>query len=358
MIVRVASCVRDHGHPHTRLVAEDASAAAEADRDPLRAVGGWRRARRVWKQLFAVLPGDIDVEVEVAQRARLRSAASRCSPRDAASRSHASGRRRCADHHVVARSLRGARRRSTAAARSSRRRGSNRRSSTAPAMRVRRMRSRGALSPRCADREHRVRRRRPRGDAGATCSPTSTSPRATSAARKPTVRRSSTSSTARFGQTLIWLGDVLGDVPRHHIMMYMVPLDDHTIAVGDVRGGRRAALRSIARPRRRRRSQARRFDHAAELLAARGFKRRARARRSCSPAAGSFVTYTNALFDRRGDQRIVYLPTYAQPALDDAAQSFYEAQGFEVHPHRRLEDLSPQRLARLSRQRARERMIG
>jgi len=24
---------------------------------------------------------------------------------------------------------------------------------------------------------------------------------------------------------------------------------------------------------------------------------------------GSYVTYTNALFDRRGDQRIVYMPT-------------------------------------------------
>ena len=53
---------------------------------------------------------------------------------------------------------------------------------------------------------------------------------------------------------------------------------------------------------------------------------------SCSPGAGSYVTYTNALFDRRGAQRIVYLPTYALPALDAAAQHVYEAQGFEVHP--------------------------
>ena len=44
------------------------------------------------------------------------------------------------------------------------------------------------------------------------------------------------------------------------------------------------------------------------------------------------MTYTNALFDRRGTQRIGYLPTYALPALDAAGTAFWEAQGFEVHP--------------------------
>jgi hypothetical protein len=49
--------------------------------------------------------------------------------------------------------------------------------------------------------------------------------------------------------------------------------------------------------------------------------------------AGSYVTYTNALFDRRPDgKRVVYMPTYSLPALDRAGQSFYEQQGFEVHP--------------------------
>jgi hypothetical protein len=45
------------------------------------------------------------------------------------------------------------------------------------------------------------------------------------------------------------------------------------------------------------------------------------------------VTYTNALFDRTpAGKRIVYLPTYSLPALDAAARTFYENQGFEVHP--------------------------
>jgi len=135
----------------------------------------------------------------------------------------------------------------------------------------------------------------------------------------------------RFGQELVWLGDAVGDVPRHHIMMYAVPLDDRTVAVGDVRAGMALLgqtpllVDDVA-------LQAPRFDRAAELLAARGFQV-VRVPALVLAGGGSFVTYTNALFDRRPDgKRVVYLPTYALPALDDAARKFYEAQGFEVHP--------------------------
>jgi Porphyromonas-type peptidyl-arginine deiminase len=135
----------------------------------------------------------------------------------------------------------------------------------------------------------------------------------------------------RFGQELVWLGDAVGDVPRHHIMMYAVPLDDQTVAVGDVRAGMalagdtRLPLDDVA-------LQAPRFDRAAALLAARGF-RVVRVPALVLEGGGSFVTYTNALFDRRRDgKRVVYMPTYALPALDAAARTFYEAQGFEVHP--------------------------
>jgi hypothetical protein len=135
----------------------------------------------------------------------------------------------------------------------------------------------------------------------------------------------------RFGQELVWLGDAVGDVPRHHIMMYMMPLDDHTIAVGDIRAGM-ALLGDAPLALDDTELQARRFDHAAELLAARGFSV-VRIPALVLAGGGSFVTYTNALFDRRaGGKRVVYLPTYSLPALDHAAQQFYEARGFEVHP--------------------------
>jgi hypothetical protein len=135
---------------------------------------------------------------------------------------------------------------------------------------------------------------------------------------------------ARFGQHLVFLGDAVGDVPRHHIMMYMMPIDDHTVAVGDIRAGVQLlgatplALDDID-------VEAARFDHAAEQLAAQGFKV-VRVPALVLAGAGSYVTYTNALFDRRGAQKIVYLPTYALPALDEAGTRFWQAQGFEVHP--------------------------
>ena len=138
----------------------------------------------------------------------------------------------------------------------------------------------------------------------------------------------------RFAQDLVWLGDDVGEIPRHHIMMYMMPIDDRTVAVGDVRAGVRllatepeGADLSLADPE----AEAVRFDRAAELLVAKGF-RVVRVPAVVLAGAGSYVTYTNALFDRRGDQRIVYLPTYALPALDAAGTAFWQAQGFEVHP--------------------------
>jgi len=138
----------------------------------------------------------------------------------------------------------------------------------------------------------------------------------------------------RFGQELVWLGDEVGEVPRHHIMMYMVPLDDRTIAVGDVRAGVALLAREPAGAELELDDvavEARRFDHAAQLLAARGF-RVVRVPALVLRGAGSYVTYTNAVFDREGSQRVVYLPTYSLPALDAAAKTFYESQGFVVHP--------------------------
>ena len=73
------------------------------------------------------------------------------------------------------------------------------------------------------------------------------------------------------------------------------------------------------------------FDRAAQLLVARGF-RVERVPVVVLAGSGSYITYTNALFDRRGDTRIIYLPTYAQPALDAAGAAFWRDHGFEVHP--------------------------
>jgi len=138
----------------------------------------------------------------------------------------------------------------------------------------------------------------------------------------------------RLAQKLVWLGSEAGEVPRHHIMMYMMPLDDHTVAVGDVRAGAALLgpednltvddLEDVD-------AEAKRFDRAATLLVAQGFTV-VRVPALVLKGAGSYVTYTNALFDRRGAQKIIYLPTYDLPALDAAGEAFWRSHGYEVHP--------------------------
>ena len=132
-----------------------------------------------------------------------------------------------------------------------------------------------------------------------------------------------------FSQEVIWLGDARGDVPEHHIMMYMVPLDDRRVLVGDVRLGRQLAPGVAADPAIE--EHAARFDRVAAQLSGRGFAV-TRIPVVVLPGAGSYVTYTNALFDRDATGPIVYLPTYRIPALDRAATDSYIALGFRVVP--------------------------
>jgi len=139
-----------------------------------------------------------------------------------------------------------------------------------------------------------------------------------------------------FSQQVVWLGDTAGEVPQHHAMMYMVPLDERRVAVGDLRRGldllrdepRGAALELTPEPD----LHAARFDRAASLLGARGFEV-VRFPVVVLKGGGSYVTYTNALFDRTADDRpLVYLPTYSLPRLDEEAQRLYQQLGYEVRP--------------------------
>lgn len=132
-----------------------------------------------------------------------------------------------------------------------------------------------------------------------------------------------------FSQQVIWLGDAPGEIPEHHIMMYMVPLDDRTALVGDVRLGRALAPEAPADPAIE--LQATRFDRVAIELVARGFHV-VRVPVVVLPGGGSYVTYTNAVFDRDAAGKIVYLPTYRMPALDDAAAALYRELGYRVVP--------------------------
>jgi len=132
------------------------------------------------------------------------------------------------------------------------------------------------------------------------------------------------------GDQLVWLGAEAGDVPEHHVMMYAVPLDDRHALVGDVREGLALAGDDLPHDPDVA-THAARFDRVAMLLEARGIAV-TRVPVVVLPGAGSYVTYTNALFDRDAGGPIVYLPTYRQSALDARAAEVYRQLGYRVVP--------------------------
>ncbi len=132
------------------------------------------------------------------------------------------------------------------------------------------------------------------------------------------------------GDRVIFLGDAQGEVPEHHIMMYTVPLDDHRALVGDVRAGLALSGDEVAHDPDVQ-TQIDRFDRVATLLAAQGIAVE-RVPVVVLPGAGSYVTYTNAVFDRDAAGPVVYLPTYRLPALDARATEIYKSLGYRVVP--------------------------
>lgn len=133
-----------------------------------------------------------------------------------------------------------------------------------------------------------------------------------------------------FAQEVVFLGDAMGEVPEHHIMMYMMPLDDTHALVGDVREGMKLANGAVpADPEVD--LMAARFDRVAAILESKGFEV-TRIPVVVLPGKGSYVTYTNALFDTDANGKVVYLPTYEVPALDQEATRIYEGLGYRVVP--------------------------
>ena len=48
----------------------------------------------------------------------------------------------------------------------------------------------------------------------------------------------------------------------------------------------------------------------------------------------TYYSYTNGVFEERGNQRIAYMPVYGHDALDRAARQVYENLGWTVNPIR------------------------
>ncbi len=141
-----------------------------------------------------------------------------------------------------------------------------------------------------------------------------------------------------FGKKVVVLGDEPHDVPDHHIGMYLTPLGTKVVAVADPDLG----LQMLSQPRR---SEHRDIDvetdpkryipfsNVIEQLQDKGFTV-VRLPMVLTRTPRVYVTYNNAICERRNGTKRIYMPTYNMPDLDLAAQATLEEQGWEVCPVR------------------------
>jgi hypothetical protein len=146
---------------------------------------------------------------------------------------------------------------------------------------------------------------------------------------------------ALLGRDVLMLGTEPGDVPRHHMSMYMALLDGNVALVGDPAAGAKlvgvdytpgetspesgAPLRADFTPP----TQAR-FERAAGDLAAAGFRV---VRIPTVPFDDkTYFAYTNGIYETRAGRRVAWVPSFGVPAIDDAARAVYEGLGWTVVP--------------------------
>jgi hypothetical protein len=139
------------------------------------------------------------------------------------------------------------------------------------------------------------------------------------------------------------LGREPGDTPRHHLAMYMTPLRDKVVLVGDPRAARDLVgdgftpgelSSETSEPLRADFSAqtVERFELAARELARGGY--RVERIPNVPFDDKTYISYTNAVFETRAGVAIVYVPIYGIPALDDAALELYRRLGWEPRPIR------------------------
>jgi len=149
-----------------------------------------------------------------------------------------------------------------------------------------------------------------------------------------------------LGRPVVVLGHKEGDVPRHHMSMYMAALaqpDDRVALVGDPRAARALLGDSFVpgetdpdtgEPLHADFSDGMiaRFDLAATELAAAGWRV---VRIPEVPFLDkTYMAYTNGVYETRGASHVAWMPTFDLPALDARATQVYQSLGWQVHPVR------------------------
>ncbi|HTQ09418.1 MAG TPA: hypothetical protein VMI31_05045 [Fimbriimonadaceae bacterium] len=131
------------------------------------------------------------------------------------------------------------------------------------------------------------------------------------------------------GRAPVWLKGS----PGHHIGMFAAPLGDHTVVVGDPDLGQKLWKPEMAKLLGRADftlATTEPFRRAIADLQQAGFEVVRTPLIPIEPKV--YVTYTNGIFEVRGGEATVYMPSYGVPALDQAASQAYASAGLNVHP--------------------------
>ena len=148
-----------------------------------------------------------------------------------------------------------------------------------------------------------------------------------------------------FGRPAVAIKTRDGATPWIHTDMYLTPIDSRTILVSSPSEGCRLleGQTSVMIPQRDRQVQVEfdtvapdsirqtQFDDVAQQLTELGYQV-IRVPSLINVEKDWMVTYNNVLMDYQNGQRVVFMPIYHIPELDNAAAQIYRALGFEVRP--------------------------
>ena len=157
-----------------------------------------------------------------------------------------------------------------------------------------------------------------------------------------------------FGKDVVAVGSDAIPEPHDHVDMYLTPISDDLVVLGDPRRGERLARTDPAFVMRKNllflrkdleeleaeggnasdcfgsESKSRSWELVRTQLEDKGFD--VVRVPLVEDAIGNWISYNNVVMERRGTRRILYMPVYGFPKLDVAALRIYRSLGFEVRP--------------------------
>lgn len=132
------------------------------------------------------------------------------------------------------------------------------------------------------------------------------------------------------GRPWTLIGTGMDTLPWDHVDMYMTPIGNNVFLVGDTRSGRRLLDKSTPEHWRFACEDIdAKLDAVAKQLTDLSY-RVLRVPSVFDPAGDWIITYNNVLMEERDGRKVVILPHYEMPKLDQAAARVYRELGYEV----------------------------